>query len=92
MGAQRCPFCGVAESDRLDVDGRRILIFPCLFSPSVDPSLDEEALGRHLSETYRAGDATYFRGMSDRLHYFVTKGPGAHALTAPDRAGSSSPG
>jgi len=82
MGSQICPFCGTSETDRLDLDGRRILIFGCLFSPSVDPALSEEALAEHLRTNFVAGDPSYFRGMCDRLHYYVTKGPAARELGA----------
>ena len=80
-GAQRCPFCGAVESDRIDLEGRRFLVFPCLFTPAVDPALDEPALAAHLEATYRRGDPTFFRGMCDRLHLYVTKGAGARELT-----------
>ena len=80
---QRCPFCGAPETDRLDVDGRRFLVFRCLFTPRVDPALGEDALSQHLSTTYRKGDPAYFQGMCDRLHFYVTKGPGAKELGAP---------
>lgn len=79
---QRCPFCGREETDRIDLDGRRFLVFPCLFTPSVDPALDEAALAEHLASTYRAGDPAFFRGMCDRLHLYVTKGPAARELGA----------
>jgi hypothetical protein len=78
-----CPFCGAPETDRLDLEGSRILVFRCLFSPTVDPALDEEALQAELKEHYAAGGGAYFRGMCDRLHLYVTKGEGARALLAP---------
>jgi hypothetical protein len=80
--AQSCPFCGAPETDRIDLDGRRFLIFRCLFTPTVDPALDEAALAEHLAATYRAGDPAYFRGVCDRLHLYVTKGAGARELGA----------
>jgi hypothetical protein len=87
VGEQRCPFCGALEAERLDIDGRRFLIFPCLFSPAVDPSLDEAGLSEHLRATYRADDPAFFRGMCDRLHLYVTKGPGARELLVDEPAG-----
>lgn len=84
MGDQVCPFCGAPETDRIDLEGQRFVVFRCLFTPAVDPSLGEEALAEHLRSTYPAGDATYFRGICDRLHLHVTRGTGAAELGAPD--------
>ena len=78
-----CPFCGAPETDRLDLEGSRVLVFQCLFSPSVDAALTEEELRTHLKERYASGGGAYFRGMCDRLHLYVTKGEGARALLAP---------
>ena len=78
-----CPFCGVAASDRIDLDGRRFLVFPCLFTPEVDPRLDDAALAEHLRTEYEGKGARFFQGTCDRLHLYVTKGPGARALGAP---------
>jgi hypothetical protein len=90
MGTQVCPFCGGPETDRIEIDGRRFLVFGCLFTPEVDVAMDEVRLAEHLARSYRPGDSTYFRGMCDRLHLYVTKGPGARALTDPS-TGSASP-
>jgi hypothetical protein len=79
---QLCPFCGAPETDRLDLEGQRYLVFRCLFTPKVDPSLGEAALMAHLTATYRKDDPAYFRGVCDRLHLYVTKGEGARALGA----------
>jgi hypothetical protein len=79
-----CPFCGAAETDRFDLEGRRFLVFRCLFSPEVDPALSDEEMARHLTEVYRDGaGAGYFRRMCDRLHVYVTQGAGARHLGAP---------
>ena len=88
MGTQVCPFCQGPETDRIDLEGRRFLVFGCLFTPEVDPSMDEERLAAHLAGTYRRGDASFFRGMCDRLHLYVTKGPGARELTEPAEGAS----
>jgi hypothetical protein len=87
-----CPFCGAPETDRFDLEGRRFLVFRCLFSPEVDADLSDEALARHLTEVYRdgAGDG-YFRRMCDRLHLYVTRGPAARELGAPPGEPSSEP-
>jgi len=77
----RCPFCGEPETDRFDLEGRRFLVFRCLFTPAVDPGLSDAELERHLATDYRPdGSGAYFRGMCDRLHLYVTKGAGARAL------------
>lgn len=79
-----CPFCGAPETDRFDLEGRRFLVFRCLFSPSVDPRLSEEALQQHLATDYGAQGAAYFRRSCDRLHLYVTTGPAARELGAAD--------
>ena len=80
--AQVCPFCGSPETDRIALEGQTFLVFRCLFTPKVDPSLDEVALAVHLKEVYATGGSTYFRGMCDTLHLYVTKGQGARELRA----------
>lgn len=77
-----CPFCGAPETDRIDLEGSRILIFRCLFSPPVDPALSEADLEMELRTKYVQGGSAYFRGMCDRLHLYVTKGEGAKQLGA----------
>jgi len=77
-----CPFCGARETDRFDLDGRRFLVFACMFTPAVDPRLDERELEDHLRRDYVSGaSGAYFRRMCDRLHLYVTKGDGARELT-----------
>jgi hypothetical protein len=91
---QSCPFCGAPETDRFDLEGRRFLVFRCLFSPAVDPRLSEEAIARRLATDFGAAGSGYFRSMCDRLHLYVTKGPGAKALgahTGADDAVSAAP-
>jgi len=81
-----CPFCGASETDRFDLDGRRFLVFSCMFTPAVDPALDEAELAHFLTATFPPGAAGgYFRSMCDRLHLYVTKGDGAQALGAGSR-------
>jgi len=90
-----CPFCGAPETDRFDLEGRRFLVFQCLFSPAVDPTMSDAEVARHLEAAYRDGsDGGYFRTMCDRLHLYVTKGDGARVLrsaanAAPERTNSS---
>ncbi len=76
-----CPFCGAPETDRFDLEGRRFLVFRCLFTPQVDPHLDEAGLREHLARDYRSdGSGAYFRQMCDRLHLYVTAGAGGREL------------
>ena len=77
-----CPFCGAPETDRIDMEGSRILIFGCLFSPQVPPGMPDTELEAHLRTTYSQGGSAYFRGMCDRLHLYVTKGEAARELGA----------
>ena len=86
----RCPFCGARETDRFDLEGRRFLVFECMFSPMVDPGLSDEALDAFLRTEFGRDTArTYFRSMCDRLHVYVTKGDGARALGAAAEGASS---
>ena len=73
---QRCPFCGAEESDRLDVDGHRFLVFACMFTPEVDRALGEAELADHLARTYSGPSQPHFQSLCDRLHLVVTR-PGA---------------
>jgi hypothetical protein len=87
-----CPFCGAAETDRFDLEGRRFLVFACTFSPAVDPRLGERELEEHLAQTYRRDAAgTYFRGTCDRLHLYVTRGGAAEELRSRGRPGPAAP-
>jgi hypothetical protein len=76
-----CPFCGAPETDRFDLEGQRFLVFRCMFTPAVDPKLEEGELAEHLATAYRPdGSGPYFRRMCDRLHVYVTQGGGGRAL------------
>ena len=86
-----CPFCGAPETTRFDLEGKRFLVFRCMFSPAVDPTLSEEALARYLGTAFEPGAASgYFRHQCDRLHVYVTKGKGAEALAR--KSSSTRPG
>ncbi len=77
----RCPFCGAEETDRFDLDGRRFLVFRCMFTPQVDPSWSDAELERQLRTSYaRDGSGAYFRRLCDQLHLYVTAGPGGETL------------
>jgi hypothetical protein len=85
-----CPFCGAAETDRFDLEGKRYLVFRCMFTPAVDPTATDTEIAAQLRREYADGAKDgYFRQMCDRLHLHVTQGPGATALLAErDRARS----
>ncbi len=76
-----CPFCGAAESDRFDLEGRRFLVFGCMFTPEVDPALGEAELAELLRTRFGPQGAGYFRRTCDALHVYVAKGEGARVLT-----------
>ena len=76
----RCPFCDAPETDRIELDGRRFVVFGCMFTPSLDPRADDDALATELARRFGRDGSAYFRGVCDRLHLFVAKGPGAAVL------------
>ena len=78
-----CPFCGAPETERLDVEGRRFLIFGCMFTPRVDADLSDDEIADRLRAVVGTDANRYFRGTCDVLHVYVTKGEGARFLTAP---------
>ncbi len=87
----RCPFCDAPETDRIDLEGRRFLVFQCLFTPEVEPTLTEEEIAERLRNGFGPEGTNYFRGMCDRLHVYVTKGDGARVLTAPSEPSRAPP-
>jgi hypothetical protein len=84
----QCPFCGSPETDRVDIEGKRFVVFRCMFTPEVDPAMSDEAVAAVLANAHPDGGSPYFRGMCDRLHLYVTAGEGGRRLTAgrPSRA------
>lgn len=76
MAKLLCPFCGAAEAERLEVEEKLVVIFPCMFSPLLDLSVPEEGRQAALADYAKEGSG-YFQKQCDRLHYFVTKGAGA---------------
>ena len=76
-----CPFCGSAETDRIDIEGKRFVVFACMFTPDVDPRWTDEEVAAELAKTHPDGGGRYFRGMCDRLHLYVTAGEGGRRLT-----------
>jgi hypothetical protein len=78
-----CPFCGALETERIDLEGKRFLVFRCMFTPEVDPSLSDAEISELLSARFGSAGQEYFRGTCDRLHVYVTKGEGGRRLTSP---------
>lgn len=72
-----CPFCGALESDRIDVEGIHFVVFPCMFTPAIDPTMSEAALEAHLRTEFGRQGGQYFRSMCDRLHLAVVREPSA---------------
>lgn len=70
-----CPFCGSVETDRFEIDGQRFLVFACMFTPAVDPSLSDAEIESELLRDYGPQGSAYFRGICDRLHRLVTQRP-----------------
>ena len=75
-----CPFCGAPETDRFDLEGHRFLVFRCMFSPEVEPSLTDGEIEERLRASFGTKGDPYFRATCDRLHVYVTKGEGARLL------------
>lgn len=76
-----CPFCGAPETDRITLEGARFLVFGCMFTPRVDPTLSDEEIADRLRSAASPGAAPFFRSTCDALHVYVTKGEGARFLT-----------
>ena len=75
-----CPFCGAPETERIDLEGRRFLVFRCMFTPEVEPGLSDGEIAERLISAFGHDGARYFRGTCDRLHVYVTRGEGARRL------------
>lgn len=71
-----CPFCGAREVERLRMEEKLVVVFPCMFSPVLDGVASEGDLPG-LVAAYAKEGTGYFQKQCDRLHYFVTKGAGA---------------
>jgi hypothetical protein len=82
-----CPFCGAAEQERLPIEDKLVVIFPCMFSPVLAAGLSEEQLKAAVAAFSTEGTG-YFQKQCDRLHYFVTKGAGAVLPDPPGRRGA----
>jgi len=76
-----CPFCGAPETDRVEIEGARYLVFRCLFTPRVEPGLADPEIAERLERLAGPDRAAYFRRTCDALHVYVTKGEGARLLT-----------
>jgi hypothetical protein len=86
-----CPFCGAPETERLDVEGHRFLVFRCMFTPEVEPTLTDAEIGERLRAGFGTDGGAYFRGTCDLLHVYVTKGEGAKILDPGGRSSATSP-
>lgn len=75
-----CPFCAAPETARLDLEGKRFLVFRCMFTPEVDPSLTDGEIADRLRDRFGEDGSKFFQGTCDRLHVYVTKGEGAKLL------------
>ena len=67
----------------MELDGAKFVVFRCMFTPRVDPSLSDEEIAAELLRAYEDRAPAYFQGMCDRLHLYVTKGEGARRLLEP---------
>jgi hypothetical protein len=79
-GVLSCPFCGAPETDRFTVEGHRFLVFRCMFTPEVEPSLSDGEIEERLRAGFGTKGDAYFRATCDRLHVYVTRGEGARVL------------
>jgi hypothetical protein len=68
-----CPFCGRPETERLVIEGRMAIIFPCMFTPTVDPHLTEAELQLLLHDKYGAQGGEWFEHKCEELHLWVMK-------------------
>ncbi|MGA8302090.1 MAG: hypothetical protein WA691_07845 [Thermoplasmata archaeon] len=87
-----CPFCGAPETERIDIEGKRFLVFRCMFTPQVEPDLSDSEIAERLRARFGANGREFFRGTCDRLHVYVTKGDGARILDPSPRRSTGQPG
>ena len=78
-----CPFCGAPETERLEIEGTRYVIFRCQFTPRVEAGLTDPEIAERLGQMVGPDRTAYFRGTCDALHVYVTKGEGARWLQSP---------
>jgi len=83
MAVLSCPFCGAVETERLEIEGARFVIFPCMFTPRVEAGLTDPEIAERLASLVGPDRRGYFQKTCDALHVYVTKGEGARLLTAP---------
>ena len=86
-----CPFCGAPETERLDIEGKRFLVFRCMFTPEVEPGLSDAEISERLGARFGSDGREFFRGTCDRLHVYVTKGEGARILDPSVRRSAGQP-
>lgn len=78
-----CPFCGAPETERLEVEGARFLVFGCMFTPRIEPGLSDDEIADRLRAAAGTDARRFFQGTCDALHVYVTKGSGAQILKSP---------
>jgi len=83
-----CPFCGAPETERLDIEGSRYLIFRCMFTPRIEAGLTDPEIAERLARIVGPDRTAFFRRTCDALHVYVTKGEGARVLTGRPPVGS----
>lgn len=73
-----CPFCGVEEKERLKMEGKLIIIFPCMFSPMLESGLNDIGIQKILDERYGSKGQGWFEDKCEQLHLFVKTGNKKH--------------
>lgn len=68
-----CPFCGRPEAERLVMEDRMAILFPCMFTPTVDPKLSDPEIEQLLREKYGAQGGEWFEHKCEELHLWVMK-------------------
>jgi hypothetical protein len=81
-----CPFCGTPETERIEIEGHRFLVFGCMFTPELEPGLTDPEIAERLSARFGPQGSGYFRKTCDALHVYVAKGEGARILTTPPKS------
>ena len=73
-----CPFCNAPESDRFILEGKRFLVFRCMFTAETEPGVPEDALPALLGDRYGREGSAFFRRTCDALHRVVVADPRGH--------------
>jgi len=73
------------------LEGRRFLVFRCLFSPAIDPKWTDAEIAPRLVSEFGPDGPGFVRRTCDKLHLYVTKGAGARALEEARRPAAQEP-